>query len=113
MNPEILLILKVERALENQRQFYMPQRDRSENSRRLPQSHKHKENRSIMNLLPNRLLKLVLAFIALATIAMLVGFSVAEPAAAPQSLSGEKLFYSVLGVFDLAVMVGLYRLARL
>jgi hypothetical protein len=30
----------------------------------------------------------------------------------PQSISGETLFYSILAVFDLALMIGVYKLAR-
>ena len=66
-----------------------------------------------MNTLPKRLLELVLVLAGLAAIAMLVGFSTtAGSAIVPQHLSGDELFYPVLGVFDAAVLVWLAKLAR-
>ena len=66
-----------------------------------------------MNLLSSRLFKTVLAIVALAAFAMLVGFSgAAEPTTAMHSVSGEMLFYTVLGVFDVALIVGLIKIAR-
>ena len=66
----------------------------------------------MMSLLPNRLLKTALAFTAFAATAMLVGFVAADAIRVPQGISGETLFYSILAVFDLALMVGLAKLSR-
>ena len=76
MTPEILLMLTTERrARENQHQVYMPQRDEPKRVRPVSAPNSQKEHRSNTELLTNRLLQLVLVFVAHAAIAMLVGFS--------------------------------------
>ena len=73
----------------------------------------------MMSLHPNRSVRIILVLVAVAVMFALVGFVAAGPAASftpsvlvPEGLSGSNLFYTVLGILDLAMFVAVYRLAR-